>query len=92
MDMKTTKTEIAGVALCSDKAVARAIEGGRFDPESLESVINWVMKMRVKSLGFLDVLDTVVERRGGEFSKMVTAENVDVIEKHWVDAESQEEK
>ena len=55
--MKATNVEIARYALCSERAVGRAIEDGKLDSGELESVIDWAMKMRVKKLGFTVVLD-----------------------------------
>ena len=49
--MKATNIEIAKAGLCSETAVRGAIERGRVDPESLESVLGFVMAMRFKSLG-----------------------------------------
>ena len=74
-----TKTEIAKAAWCSEGAVRKAVQRG-LDVKDLESVCDFVFRMRVKKEG-LSVLDDIEK----PFKNMVTENNVDeVLEKHYV--------
>ena len=55
--MKTTNIEIAESALCSEGAVRKAVERRKLDPESVCSVVGFVLAMRLKALGLCGVDD-----------------------------------
>ena len=59
--METKNVEIARVGLCSEKAVGRAIERGLLDAGDLQSVVEWVVRMRIKKLGFMRWLDVLAD-------------------------------
>lgn len=55
--MDVSNVEIAKVSLCSEGSVRKAVERKRLDAGSLESVVGFVLAMRLKQLGLCGLDD-----------------------------------
>ena len=71
--MEISNVDIAKASLCSEGAVRKAILRGELN--TLEELVGWCLRMRIKSIG-LSGVDVAGEKPKAVFPKMIDCGNV----------------